>query len=90
MLQPLADGLKLFSKEALFPLHINFYLFLLSPILSLALALLVWGIVPWGGVALIDFSLGILYVLAISSISVYAILISGWASNSKYNIGVFS
>ena len=84
LLQPLADGLKLFGKEALFPLHINFYLFLVSPVLSLAFALIAWGVVPWGFVVLIDFSLSLLYLLAISSISVYAILISGWASNSKY------
>lgn len=84
MLQPLADGLKLFSKEVLFPLHINFFLFLFSPVLSLALALLAWGVVPWGQVVLIDFSLGLLYVLAVSSVSVYAVLMSGWASNSKY------
>lgn len=84
LLQPLSDGLKLFSKEVLFPLHINLYLFILSPVLSLALALIAWGVIPWGFVVLVDFSLGLLYLLAISSISVYAILISGWASNSKY------
>ena len=84
LLQPLADGLKLFSKEVLFPLHINLYLFILSPVLSLALALVAWGVIPWGLAVLVDFSLGVLYLLAISSVSVYAILISGWASNSKY------
>ena len=84
LLQPLSDGLKLFSKEVLFPLHINLYLFILSPVLSLALSLIAWGVIPWGFAVLVDFSLGLLYLLAISSISVYAILISGWASNSKY------
>lgn len=84
LLQPLADGLKLFSKEIVFPLHINFYLFWFSPVLALALALVAWGVMPWGQAALIDFPLGLLYLLAISSISVYAILMSGWASNSKY------
>lgn len=84
LLQPLADGLKLFSKEALLPLHVNLYLFLLSPVLSLALALVAWGVVPRGEVALVDFSLGVLYLLAVSSVSVYAVLMSGWASNSKY------
>lgn len=84
LLQPLADGLKLFSKETLLPVHINLYLFVLSPVLSLTLALIGWGVMPFGGTALLDFSLGVLYLLAISSISVYAILVSGWASNSKY------
>ena len=77
LFQPLADGLKLFTKEVLLPNHINFYIFLLSPVLSLGLALLAWGVIPFGGLALFEFSLGVLYVLAVSSISVYAILMSG-------------
>ena len=62
LFQPLADGLKLFTKEVLLPNHINFYIFLLSPVLSLGLALLAWGVIPFGGLALFEFSLGVLYV----------------------------
>jgi NADH-quinone oxidoreductase subunit H len=85
LLQPLADGLKLFSKETILPTHANVLIFIFAPILSLVLALLSWAVIPYseGGV-LADVNLGILYLFAISSISVYAILMSGWGSNSKY------
>nr|YP_001648542.1 NADH dehydrogenase subunit 1 [Iotrochota birotulata]ABW83877.1 NADH dehydrogenase subunit 1 [Iotrochota birotulata] len=85
VLQPIADGLKLFTKEIIIPNHANMYIYILSPIFSLTLAFIVWGAVPYGeGRVLSDIGIGILYLFAVSSISVYAILMSGWSSNSKY------
>jgi len=85
LLQPLADGLKLFSKETILPTHANLIIFIIAPILSLVLALLSWAVIPYAeGAVLADVNVGLLYLFAISSISVYAILMSGWASNSKY------
>ena len=85
LLQPLADGIKLFSKEAVIPTNANTGLYLFSPILGLILAFLGWAVIPFDeGSVLMDINLGQLYLFAISSISVYAILMSGWASNSKY------
>lgn len=85
LLQPIADGVKLFFKETIIPNHANIFMYFLAPVLSLLLALIAWGVIPYGpGVVLSDLTLGLLYLFAISSISVYAILISGWASNSKY------
>ena len=85
LLQPIADGLKLFTKEIIIPNHANLFIYILAPILSLTLALIAWGVIPYSeGVVLSDLGVGILYLFAVSSISVYAILMSGWASNSKY------
>ena len=85
LLQPLADGLKLFSKEMIIPNHANLFLYFFSPILALTLSILIWSILPLGSsYVLSDVSLGILVVFALSSVGVYAILISGWSSNSKY------
>lgn len=85
LLQPLADGLKLFSKEMIIPNHVSLFLYFFSPILALGLAILSWGLMPLGeSFVLSDHHLGILIVFALSSIGVYAILMSGWASNSKY------
>nr|YP_010968441.1 NADH dehydrogenase subunit 1 [Monoserius pennarius]WNO18780.1 NADH dehydrogenase subunit 1 [Monoserius pennarius] len=85
LLQPLADGLKLFSKELIIPNHVNIFIYLLAPVLSLTLALGVWAIFPFGGFSSVsDINLGILFIFAISSIGVYATLMSGWSSNSKY------
>lgn len=85
LLQPFADGLKLFTKEVIIPNHANIYIYIMAPILSLTLAFIAWGVVPYGdGFVLSDLSIGILYLFAVSSISVYAVLMSGWASNSKY------
>jgi len=85
LLQPLADGLKLFSKETIIPTHSNWIVFLIAPVLSLILALLSWAVIPYGESAVLsDVNIGILYLFAVSSISVYAILMSGWGSNSKY------
>jgi len=83
--QPLADGLKLFTKEIIIPNHANIFIYIIAPILSLTLAFIAWGVIPYGqGVVLSDLGVGILYLFAVSSISVYAILMSGWSSNSKY------
>ena len=85
LLQPLADGLKLFSKETIIPTHSNWIVFVIAPVLSLILALLSWGVIPYGfGSVLSDVNVGILYLFAVGSISVYGILMSGWGSNSKY------
>lgn len=85
LLQPLADGLKLFIKEIIIPNHANMLIYIVAPILSLTLAFIAWGVIPYGpGVVLSDLGIGILYVFVVSSISVYAVLMSGWSSNSKY------
>jgi NADH-quinone oxidoreductase subunit H len=85
LLQPLADGLKLFSKETILPTHANKIIFLIAPILGFILALISWAAIPYGeGAVLADINLSILYVLAVSSIGVYSVLMSGWSSNSKY------
>ena len=85
LLQPIADGVKLFAKETILPTHANLIIFILAPILSFVLALMAWGVMPYGeGLVISDINMGIMYLFAISSISVYSILMSGWASNSKY------
>ena len=85
LLQPLADGIKLFSKEMIIPNHVSIFMYFFAPVLSLTLALGVWGIMPLSNQFVVsDLNLGILFIFAISSIGVYAILMSGWSSNSKY------
>ena len=85
LLQPIADGLKLFTKEIIIPNRVNWFMYILAPILSLTLAFVAWGVIPYGeGIVLSDLGIGILYIFAISSISVYAVLMSGFASNSRY------
>lgn len=85
LLQPIADGVKLFTKEIIIPNHANLFIYILAPVLSLTLAFVAWGVIPYSeGVVLSDLSIGVLYLFAVSSISVYAILMSGWGSNSKY------
>nr|YP_010485761.1 NADH dehydrogenase subunit 1 [Dexistes rikuzenius]UVW81907.1 NADH dehydrogenase subunit 1 [Dexistes rikuzenius] len=83
LLQPIADGLKLFTKEPIRPSTSSPILFLLSPILALTLALALWAPMPFP-YPVVDLNLGILFILAVSSLAVYSILGSGWASNSKY------
>nr|YP_010173741.1 NADH dehydrogenase subunit 1 [Akarotaxis nudiceps]QSJ54371.1 NADH dehydrogenase subunit 1 [Akarotaxis nudiceps] len=83
LLQPIADGLKLFIKEPVRPSTSSPLLFLLAPILALTLALALWAPLPLPH-PVIDLNLGVLFVLALSSLAVYSILGSGWASNSKY------
>nr|YP_004062229.1 NADH dehydrogenase subunit 1 [Plocamiocolax pulvinata]ADR03245.1 NADH dehydrogenase subunit 1 [Plocamiocolax pulvinata] len=85
LLQPLADGLKLFIKEIILPSSANLRIFVLAPILTFLLALLSWCVIPFGeGLVFSDINIGVLYLLAISSLGVYGIITSGWSSNSKY------
>nr|AJY78459.1 NADH dehydrogenase subunit 1 [Centropyge flavissima]AKS03581.1 NADH dehydrogenase subunit 1 [Centropyge flavissima] len=83
LLQPIADGIKLFIKEPIRPLTSSPFLFLLTPIMALTLALTLWAPMPMPH-PVIDLNLGVLFILALSSLAVYSILGSGWASNSKY------
>lgn len=85
LVQPLADGLKLFVKETMLPTSANTSVFLLAPALSFILSLVAWAVIPFGeGVVICDLNLGVIYLLAISSLNVYGILFAGWSSNSKY------
>jgi NADH-ubiquinone oxidoreductase chain 1 len=85
VLQPFADALKLILKETVIPSQSNKVLFYLAPVSTLVFSLLGWGIIPFGqGLALSDFSLGILYTFALSSLGVYGVLLAGWSANSKY------
>lgn len=85
LLQSFADGLKVFLKETIIPTSANKGLFLLAPIISFTVALIVWAVVPFDvGVVLSDINVGLLYILAASSLGVYGVIIAGWASNSKY------
>jgi len=85
VLQPFADALKLILKETVIPSQSNKIIFYLAPVSTLVFSLLGWGIIPFGqGLALSDFSLGILYTFALSSLGVYGVLLAGWSANSKY------
>ena len=89
LLQPMADGLKLFVKETILPLGVDRPVFLIAPMLTLILALVGWAVIPfsqdgWGTWVLADINVGVLYILAASSLGVYGIIMAGWASNSKY------
>ena len=85
LLQPMADGLKLFLKETIIPTGSNPVLFLLAPVLTFGLALVGWSVIPFGpGLVISNINVGILYLFAISSLGVYGIIIAGWASNSRY------
>lgn len=85
LLQPLADGLKLFVKETTLPTSANTSIFLLAPALSFVLSLIGWSIIPLSeGIVICDINLGILYLFAVSALNIYGILFAGWSSNSKY------
>jgi NADH-quinone oxidoreductase subunit H len=85
LLQPLADGLKLFAKETILPSSANLAVFLMAPCLTFILSLIGWAVIPFNeGVVVADINVGILYLFAVSSLSVYGIITSGWSSNSKY------
>jgi NADH-quinone oxidoreductase subunit H len=85
LLQPLADGLKLMLKEVIIPDQSNKVLFLLAPIITFTLALIGWAVVPFSETfSVANINVGVLYLLATSSLGVYGIIIAGWASNSKY------
>lgn len=95
-LQPIADGLKLFVKEDLVPGQAERFVFFLAPILIFSPAMLVWSVIPWGedftvaGVTitpfLADINIAVLFVLAVSSVGVYGIILGGWASNNKFSL----
>ena len=86
-LQPIADAVKLLFKEIIIPTQANKYLFLIAPVLSIGPALAAWAVIPFDrGMALSNIDAGLLYVLALTSIGVYGVIIAGWASNSKYAI----
>ena len=85
ILQPFSDALKLILKETVVPSQSNKVLFYLAPVSTLIFSLLGWGVIPLGqGLTLFDYSLGIFYTLALSSLGVYGILFAGWSANSKY------
>ena len=85
LFQPIADGIKLLTKETVFPDKSSKFLFVLSPILTFALALLAWAVIPIDyKIVLSDINVGLMYIFAISSLGVYGIIVAGWSSNSRY------
>lgn len=85
LLQPLCDGVKLMFKEVIIPFNANKFLFLLAPVITFVLALIGWAVVPFSqSFVIADINVGVIYILAASSLGVYGIIIAGWASNSKY------
>ena len=85
LLQPIADGLKLFLKETIIPAGANRGVFIAAPSITFSLALVAWAVIPFDeGMVLADINVGILYLFAISSMGVYGVLMAGWASNSRY------
>jgi NADH-quinone oxidoreductase subunit H len=85
LLQPIADGLKLLMKEIVIPSQANKALFLIAPVLAIAPAFAAWAVVPFDmDLVLADVDAGLLYILAMTSVAVYGVIIAGWASNSKY------
>ena len=95
-LQPLADGVKMFTKEEIIPVASNKFLFVLGPCIAMVCCLMTGVVIPWGGtleifgrsipLQIADINIGILYVFAVVSIGVYGIMIGGWASNNKYSL----
>jgi len=96
ILQPLADGVKMFTKEEIIPTHANKWLFILGPGLAMVAALMTCAVIPWGGTVHIfdrdislqvaDINIGVLYIFAVVSMGVYGIMIGGWASNNKFSL----
>ena len=85
LLQSFADGLKVFLQETIVPSAANKAIFILAPIITFTVALMAWAVIPFNsGAILADINVGLLYVLAISSLGVYGTIMAGWASNSKY------
>lgn len=85
LLQPLADGVKLFAKETILPAGANKIMFAMAPMLTFILAMIAWAVIPFdAGMVLADINVGVLYLFAISSLGVYGVIMAGWASNSKY------
>src|ERR1051325_3893057 len=88
LLQPAADGLKLLLKEDIIPLKADRAVFLIAPIISVAAALVVLAVVPWGAAwaTIANINIGLLFILAVSSVGVLGLVLAGWASNSKYSL----
>lgn len=96
LMQPLADGLKLLFKEEFMPNTANRFLFIMGPMLAMFVALLTSAVIPWGSFIVIegkeyslqvaDVNIGILYIVAVTSVGVYGIMLGGWASNNKYSL----
>ncbi len=85
LFQPIADGIKLLTKETIFPDKSSKFLFILSPILTFALALIAWAVIPIDfKIVLADINVGLMYIFAVSSLGVYGIIMAGWSSNSRY------
>ena len=85
LLQPFADGIKLFSKETIIPASANKIIFVLAPMVTFSLSMVAWSVIPISeGLVLSDINVGILYIFAVSSLSIYGVIMAGWASNSKY------
>jgi NADH-quinone oxidoreductase subunit H len=85
LLQPIADGVKLVFKEIIIPSGADKFLFVLAPVITLTVAMAAWAVVPFSPkVVLADVNAGLLYIMAITSMGVYGIIVAGWASNSKY------
>ena len=85
LLQPFADVFKLLTKEIIFPTNANKFLFLIAPVITLGTAFAAWAVVPFSdGLVLADINAGLVYILAMTSMGVYGVIIGGWASNSKY------
>lgn len=85
LLQPLSDGFKLLIKETVIPSNANKFIFLIAPVTSFLISLLGWGVIPFSSMSVIaDINCSVLYLLSVSSLGVYGIILSGWSSNSKY------
>jgi NADH-quinone oxidoreductase subunit H len=85
LLQPIADAVKLLFKEVIVPTRASKIVFIISPMITFILSLIGWAVIPFSsGMVLADINVGVLYVLAISSLGVYGIIMAGWSSNSKY------
>ena len=86
LLQAIADAVKLISKETLIPGLSNMYIFLISPIFTFLISMMCWSLIPFDfNIVISDINLGVLFLFAFSSLSVYGIIMSGWSSNSKYS-----
>src|SRR5947209_13645318 len=96
ILQPMADGLKLFMKEEIIPTASSRFLFILGPMLAMTTALLTSAVIPWGStidvaghqvpLQIADVNIGVLYIFGVVSLGVYGIMIGGWASNNKFSL----
>ena len=85
LFQPIADGIKLLTKEIIIPYGSDKYVFLIAPIVTFVLSLIGWAVIPFDkGIVLSNINVGVLYLFAVSSLSVYGVIMAGWASNSKY------